>query len=46
MRYGARTMLVVVDASGRRAVIESEDARVVRSTVTWASLALLADGIF
>jgi hypothetical protein len=47
MRYGTRTVRVGAEASGQRVVIESvrEDGQVFRSTVKWASLAPLDDGL-
>jgi hypothetical protein len=48
MRYGDRTVRVVAEASGQRAVIESIDAhgRPFRSVVKWANLAGLNDQLF
>jgi hypothetical protein len=43
MRYGERTVRVVAEASGQRAVIESidEHGRKLRSTVKWINLVSL-----
>ena len=48
MRYRDRTVRVVAEASGQRAVIESVDAhgRPFRSVVKWANLAALNDQLF
>jgi hypothetical protein len=48
MRYRDRTVRVVAEASGQRAVIESIDAhgRPFRSVVKWANLAGLNDQLF
>jgi hypothetical protein len=48
MRYRDRTVRVVAEASGQRAIIESSDetGRMFRSTVKWANLMTLADQLF
>jgi hypothetical protein len=48
MRYRDRTVRVVAEASGQRAVIESIDVhgRPFRSVVKWANLAGLNDQLF
>ncbi|MGF7000818.1 hypothetical protein [Paraburkholderia sp. GAS32] len=48
MRYGERIVRVVAEASGQRVIIESvdEDGRSFRSTVKWASLAEMGEGLF
>jgi hypothetical protein len=52
MRYGERTVRVVAEASGQRAIIESIDesiddsGRTFRSAVKWANLADLNDQLF
>ena len=48
MRYGERTVRVVAEASGQRAVIESidEDGRKLRSTVKWINLVSLTSQLF
>jgi hypothetical protein len=48
MRFGERTVRVVAEASGQRAIIESvtDDGRTFRSTVKWASLTGLDDQLF
>jgi hypothetical protein len=48
MRYRDRTVRVVAEASGQRAVIESIDvnARPFRSVAKWANLAGLNDQLF
>jgi hypothetical protein len=48
MRYRDRTVRVVAEASGQRAVIESVDVngRPFRSVVKWANLAGLNDQLF
>jgi hypothetical protein len=48
MRYGERTVRVVAETSGQRAIIESidESGRTFRSAVKWANLADLNDQLF
>ncbi|WP_225032072.1 hypothetical protein [Paraburkholderia sp. XV] len=48
MRYGARTVRVIAEASGQRVIIESvnEDGRAFRSAVKWLSLSALDDQLF
>jgi hypothetical protein len=48
MRYRDRTVRVVAEASGQRAVIESRDesGRIFRSNVKWANLTVLNDQLF
>ena len=48
MRYGERTVRVVAEASGQRVIIESvdEDGRTFRSTVKWANLEAMGQGLF
>ena len=47
MRYGERTVRVVAEASGQRVIIESvnEDGRTFRSTVKWANLVEMGQGL-
>jgi hypothetical protein len=48
MRYRDRTVRVVAEASGQRAIIESNDetGRLFRSTVKWENLMALTDQLF
>jgi hypothetical protein len=48
MRYGERTVRVIAGASGQRVIIESvdEDGRTFRSTVKWANLVEMGEGLF
>lgn len=48
MRYGERVVRLIAEASGQRVIIESagEDGRAFRSTVKWASLAEMGEGLF
>lgn len=48
MRYGERTVRVVAEASGQRAIVESvgDDGRVFRSNVKWTSLLALTGQLF
>jgi hypothetical protein len=48
MQYGDRTVRVVAEASGPRAIIESvgDDGRIFRSHVKWANLLVLTGQLF
>ncbi|BFG80294.1 hypothetical protein PTKU46_83280 [Paraburkholderia terrae] len=48
MRYGERTVRVIAEARGQRVIIESVDGdgRAFRSTVKWANLEELGQGLF
>ncbi|MGF6873416.1 hypothetical protein [Paraburkholderia sp. MM5477-R1] len=48
LRHGERTVRVIAEASGQRAIIESvhEDGSTFRSTMKWANLAALHDQLF
>lgn len=48
MRYGERNVRVIAEASGQRVIIESvdEDGRTFRSTVKWANLVEMGQGLF
>ncbi|WP_133062019.1 hypothetical protein, partial [Paraburkholderia hospita] len=48
MRYGERTVRVVAETNGQRAIIESvnEDGLAFRSKVNWLSLAALDNQLF
>jgi hypothetical protein len=48
MQYGDRTVRVVAEASGQRAIIESvgDDGRIFRSHVKWTNLLALTGQLF
>ncbi|MFM0204737.1 hypothetical protein PQR53_33480 [Paraburkholderia fungorum] len=48
MQYGDRTVRVVAEASGQRAIIESvgDDGRIFRSNVKWTNLLALTGQLF
>ncbi|MEP9326569.1 hypothetical protein PPMP20_26065 [Paraburkholderia phymatum] len=47
MRYGERAVRVIAEASRQRVIIESvdEDGRTFRSTVKWANLEEMGQGL-
>jgi hypothetical protein len=48
MQYGERTVRIVAEASGQRAIIESvgDDGRIFRSHVKWTNLLALTGQLF